>query len=308
MLMCSFVAGNQISRTSIRACKVRLQHPMGKFNGRYCQLTMKQISRTTLALPVSIWLLLAACSSAPPPTPEPAKTAAAPAQPAVPAAPATPQPAKAPEPQDFLPADISKPSAPFEGEGWRDMFDGQTLEGWTVTKFGGGAEVEARRGVILLNMGDPFTGINYTNEFPKVNYEIALDAMRVMGSDFFCGLTVPVKDSFCSLIVGGWGGGLVGISSLDGMDASENETTRYMNFEKGRWYRIRVRVTENRIEAWIDNEKTVNVVTTDRRISLRPGDIEMSKPMGIASWQTASALRAIKVRSVDGPAGPAPKL
>ncbi len=187
------------------------------------------------------------------------------------------------------------------------MFDGQTLEGWTVTKFAGGAEVEVRRGVILLNMGDPFTGINYTNEFPKVNYEIALDAMRVMGSDFFCGLTVPVKDSFCSLIVGGWGGGLVGISSLDGMDASENETTRYMNFEKGRWYRIRVRVTENRIEAWIDNEKTVNVVTTDRRISLRPGDIEMSKPMGIASWQTASALRAIKVRSVDGPAGPAPK-
>ncbi len=268
---------------------------------------MKQVSRTTLVLPVSICLLLGACSSAPPPAPERAKTTAAPTQPAAPAVPAAPEAAKTPEPQDILPADVSKPSAPFEGEGWRDMFDGQTLEGWTVTKFAGGAEVEVRRGVILLNMGDPFTGINYTNEFPKVNYEIALDAMRVMGSDFFCGLTVPVKDSFCSLIVGGWGGGLVGISSLDGMDASENETTRYMNFEKGRWYRIRVRVTENRIEAWIDNEKTVNVVTTDRRISLRPGDIEMSKPMGIASWQTASALRAIRVRSVDGPAGPAPK-
>ena len=51
-----------------------------------------------------------------------------------------------------------------------------------------------------------------TNEIPKINYEVALDAMRVSGSDFFCGLTVPVNDSFCSLIVGGWGGGLGGVS------------------------------------------------------------------------------------------------
>ena len=82
-------------------------------------------------------------------------------------------------------------------------------------------------------MGDPFTGINWTNDFPKMNYEVALDAMRVMGSDFFCGLTVPVGDTFCSLIVGGWGGSLVGISSLDGMDASENETTKFISFEIG---------------------------------------------------------------------------
>ena len=82
------------------------------------------------------------------------------------------------------------------------------------------------------------TGINWTNRVPKVNYEVTLDAMRVTGSDFFCGLTVPVSDSFCTLIVGGWGGSLVGISSLDGQDASENETTKFFNFEQGKWYRI----------------------------------------------------------------------
>jgi hypothetical protein len=122
-----------------------------------------------------------------------------------------------------LPPGAAQPPAPFEGEGWRAMFDGATLAGWRETAFAGHGEVHYQSGVAVLSMGSPFTGINWTNEFPKVNYEVALDAMRVMGSDFFCGLTVPVGTNFCSLIVGGWGGSLVGISSLDGMDASENE-------------------------------------------------------------------------------------
>jgi len=198
----------------------------------------------------------------------------------------------------------AKPSLPLEGEDWQPMLDGKTLAGWRPTEFAGRGEVQCEAGLIALNMGEPFTGISYTNEFPKMNFEVALDAMRVTGSDFFCGLTVPVRDSFCSFIVGGWGGSLLGISSLDRMDASENETTKYMNFEQGRWYRIRLRVTAKRIEAWVDNEKLVNVDTTEKQISLRPGDIELSKPFGIAAWQTTSALRAIKMRRVDGPAGP----
>src|SRR5207253_11211874 len=114
---------------------------------------------------------------------------------------------------------------------------------------------QCHTGLRVLNMDDPFTGINYTSEVPRMNYEVALDAMRVMCSDFFCGLTVPVGETFCSLIVGGWGGSLVGISSFDGMDASENETTKFMNIENGRWYRIRLRVTKDKIQAWIDKEK-----------------------------------------------------
>ncbi len=185
------------------------------------------------------------------------------------------------------------------------MFDGTSLKGWRETVFAGRSEVACESGLLVLNMGDPFTGVNWTNDFPKLNYEVALDAMRVMGSDFFCGLTVPVGTNYCSLIVGGWGGSLVGISSLDDMDASENETTKYISFEQGHWYRVRLRVTENRLEAWIDRDKLVNVVTTGRKISLRPGDIELSAPFGIASWTTTAALRNIRWRPVDGPEGPA---
>ncbi|HWX21605.1 MAG TPA: DUF1080 domain-containing protein [Candidatus Binatia bacterium] len=178
------------------------------------------------------------------------------------------------------------------------LFDGATLTGWRETAFAGHGEIEVKSGQIVLNMGDPFTGLNYTNDFPKMNYEVSLDAMRVMGSDFFCGLTVPVGDSFCSLIVGGWGGSLVGISCLDGEDASENETTKFENFESKRWYHIRLRVTPDRLEVWIDKDKMVDVVTTGRTISLRLGDIELSKPFGIACWQTTAALRDIKVATL----------
>jgi hypothetical protein len=86
----------------------------------------------------------------------------------------------------------AKPSLPLEGDDWQPMFDGKTLTGWRPTEFAGAGEVQCQAGLIALNMGSPFTGINWTNEFPKMNFEVALDAMRVTGSDFFCGLTVRI--------------------------------------------------------------------------------------------------------------------
>jgi hypothetical protein len=211
---------------------------------------------------------------------------------------AVPASTQRPECNVTLPQSISKPPAPFEGEGWKPMFDGKTLSGWRETDFAGHGPVACQSGVIVLGAGDPFTGINWTNPFPKTNYEVAFDAMRITGSDFFCGLTVPVGDSFCTLIVGGWGGSLVGISSLDDMDASENETAKTASFASECWYRICLRVTEKKIQAWIDNEKLVDVNIVGRRVSLRPGEIEQSAPFGLASWCTTAAVREIRMRSL----------
>jgi hypothetical protein len=149
--------------------------------------------------------LAAGCSSAPS---NPVPPSAAQHQEQTP-----PPPAANAESKATLPPGAGQPPAPFEGEGWQTMFDGQSLSGWRETPFAGHGEVHCQAGLIVLNMGDPFTGINWTNTFPKLNYEVALDAMRLMGSDFFCGLTVPVGTNCCSLIVGGWGGSLLGISS-----------------------------------------------------------------------------------------------
>jgi hypothetical protein len=156
-------------------------------------------------------------------------------------------------------------------------------------------------GLMVFQKGEPFVGANGTAPIPKINYEIAFDTMRLEGDDFFCGLTFPVRDASCSLIVGGWGGGIVGLSNVDGSNASENETTKFISFETGRWYRIRLRVTEQKIEAWIEQKKVVDLVTTGRLLEVRFGEILLSRPFGLCAWQTSAAYRAIKIREVSQP-------
>jgi hypothetical protein len=183
-----------------------------------------------------------------------------------------------------------------EGGDWLTLFDGKTLKGWAVTDFSGHGEVRVKDGKLLLENG-VMTGVTWTNDIPRMDYAVELEAMRVDGSDFFCALTFPVGKDPCSLIVGGWGGGLVGLSSLDGEDASSNETTKFMNFENGRWYKIRLLVKPTTIQAWIDGEKLVDVVTTDRKISVR-SEVEQSIPFGIATYSTTGAIRNLKVRQL----------
>jgi hypothetical protein len=210
-----------------------------------------------------------------------------------------PAPAKTNNYEAVIQKAAVEPMAAVEGNGWKSMFDGRTLAGWKETDFSGRGQVRCERGLMVLDMGNSLTGVSWTNEVPKVDYEIALEAMKVDGSDFFCGLTFPVQDSWCSLILGGWGGTVVGLSSIEGQDASENETTQFIKFDPGHWYRIRLRVTAKRIGVWLDDKQIINLPLEGRNIALRFGEIELSKPLGIASYETAAALRGIKMRRLD---------
>ena len=179
------------------------------------------------------------------------------------------------------------------------LFDRKTLDGWKSINFGGEGEVEVKDGQIILGMGEPLTGIVYPkgDNLPKDNYEISLEAMKLQGDDFFCGLTFPVRDSHCTFIVGGWAGGVVGISSIDNLDASENETTTYQTFDKDKWFKIRVRVEGDALKAWIDDKQFVDVNIKGRKVDTRI-EVDVSKPLGISAFRTKSALRKIEVREL----------
>jgi hypothetical protein len=225
----------------------------------------------------------------------PAVAAPPPVAPAAPAANEAAKRASADRPPESAEQELPE----LEGLGWRSLFDG-TLQGWRVTDFAGHGEVEIKDRALVLGMGAMLTGVNLeaTNGIPTQNYELALDVMKVDGSDFFCALTFPVGDSCCSLIVGGWGGGVVGISSINGNDASLNETTSYLNFEKDRWYRVRIRVTPAKLEAWIGAKKCVDLKLEDKKITVRAGEIELSQPFGVATWQTTGAIKSVQWRSL----------
>jgi len=256
------------------------------FHAHYCN-SVQPCKHIRLTVITAWMLLLVGCSTEKAPFQEPAGQVKA---------------APVPQRQDTPVAEKSiVPPEKFAGKPgeWHSLFDGSTLKGWKITDFAGHGDVRVEEGAIVLDQG-VMTGVNWTSAIPTMNYEIALDAKRVEGSDFFCGLTFPVGTNPCSFIVGGWGGGVVGISSLDGEDAANNETTKVAEFEKNRWYAVKVRVEPKKIQAWIDNEKYVDVDTSERRIGIRP-EVELSRPLGISSWSTTAALRNIRVRQLNPP-------
>ncbi len=183
-----------------------------------------------------------------------------------------------------------------EGD-WRDLFDGKSLRGWRSTAFGGEGNVYVEHRAMMLDYGSSLTGVTYTGELPRTNYELRLEAKRLGGTDFFCGLTFPVGPSYCTLIVGGWGGAVVGLSSIDGKDASENATQRTMAFEQGKWYPIRVRVTDEAIGVWIEGKQVIDQPLADHTLSLRP-EVELCRPLGICTWDTRAAIRKLQLRRV----------
>ncbi len=191
------------------------------------------------------------------------------------------------------------PEAHFKApEGGMSLFNGTDLSGWKITNFGTEGPIQAVSGSIVINMGDGCSGITWTNDFPNVNYEVNLEARRTAGNDFFCGLTFPVNEDFCSFIVGGWGGPVLGLSCIDGLDAGDNETNTMKRFDKNVWYKIKLQVTSEKIIAWIDNEKLIDFNYTGRKLSVRP-EVELSKPFGICTWITSAELRNIWVREIQ---------
>ena len=180
---------------------------------------------------------------------------------------------------------------------WAPLFDGTSLAGWKQSDFLNPGVAYARDRKLIIPTGEVLSGITWARDFPKMDYEIRLEAMRADGSDFFCGLTFPVNDSFASLILGGWGGTVCGISCLDGEDAANNETTTSILFKNRAWYAVRLRVTKDKLEAWLDNEKIVNADTKDRRIGVRI-EVEESRPLGLATFQTTAALRNVRWRKL----------
>lgn len=196
---------------------------------------------------------------------------------------------------------------PAQAGPWKSMFDGQQLGRWQVLArfdYKDHGKVHVDGGNLVLEQGDPGTGVRWNGLFPKVNYEVTLDAKRVEGDDFFCAITFPVDDDALTLVLGGWDGTVVGLSSIDDEPAVENETCQLIEFKRNRWYSIRLRVSEDRVQAWVDDRQIVDLETEGRKFTLY-WEVEPCLPFGLATWHTTGAIRNIRFRRLgDSPAAP----
>ncbi len=239
------------------------------------------------------------------------------------------------------------------GSAWKPLFNGSDLTGWEETDYAGRGSVVVKDGELHINSGEILTGVTWKDKasLPRTNYEIEYEAKKIDGSDFFALLTFPVGEKYASLVTGGWGGAVTGISSINGMDASENDTTLYIKYEKEIWYKFRVKVTPKQVTLTLDPHERlilrkdtpagvisefaktagVDAVTAEatlrklnpkfddlmesgktiivpgekqvieadiheKEISMRPGEIELSAPLGFATFQTSGAIRNVRLR------------
>ncbi|NQT85178.1 DUF1080 domain-containing protein, partial [bacterium] len=209
-----------------------------------------------------------------------------------------------------------QPPPPEPQIAWQELFDGKTLDGWRVAteaQFARHGQVKmagTERGLeqhgarIELNKGDMATGIVWTREFPKLDYEVVVEAMRFEGDADFASITFPIGEGHCLYHVGGLpGGGRVGLSSVDGINAQDpkNPTGKDVPFKKERWYRIHLRVTEARVQAWVDGVPVTDLATAGHTLTHHDGIVPLA-PFGIHSWGAKGAVRRAAVRSLPAPA------
>ena len=181
---------------------------------------------------------------------------------------------------------------------WKPLFDGKSLDGWRETPFTGKGKVSVEDGAIVLDAGGPMTGITWTRDVPRTNYEIRFEGRRIRGGDFFASLTFPVGIPIAPGLRAA--GAAISWACRASMDGTPRTTKRgpYFNFDNGRWYTLRLRVTEDRITAWIDNNQIINVEIAGRTIGLRPGPTKLCIPLGFMSYNTAGAVRRIEYRPI----------
>jgi len=139
---------------------------------------------------------------------------------------------------------------------WR-LLEAPLLQHWQSAGIEGEGSIAIAANEITLGPGQPMTGVKFKAwsdlKLPLIDYAIEFEAMRVDGQDFFAGITLPIRsiDTCATLVVGGWGGGLVGISSIDEQNANENSTRSEQRFLNGQWYRFRVEVREDELKGWL---------------------------------------------------------
>jgi len=58
-------------------------------------------------------------------------------------------------------------------------------------------------------------------------------------------------------------------------------------------------VTPQKVEAWLDEDKVVDYETAGHHLGMRPGDIEDSQPLGLATYQTSASYRNLRLRLLE---------
>lgn len=181
---------------------------------------------------------------------------------------------------------------------WEVLFDGRDLSEWKAGIFGEDPEFEVVESGVVLPQGVPLAGLTFQGSTPAPPFEAEFDVTKEFGADFFFSVTFPVRGEHLTLVLGGWGGVVCGLSCLDGEDASGNDTRTLRNFPDGSRYRVSLAVTDERVRVALDGEPLIDADLRGRELELRP-EVDPSVPFGVATFATQTILHRVRVRQLD---------
>lgn len=143
--------------------------------------------------------------------------------------------------------------------------------------------VAIQDGQLVLGPGGPYTGIAWTGDFPALNYEVLLNVQGRAGHDL-CQITFPVGSAHCTLRPRAWD----------------------LRFLPGRWHEIRLRVTDAKVEAWLDGKPVADVPRAKAEAAL-PLAFDALTPFGLhAALSAQVALRKVALTRLPPASAPAP--
>ena len=176
------------------------------------------------------------------------------------------------------------------------LFDGNDLSEWDVGVFGYPGAFDVEEDGVIIPQSMSLAGLTYAGEPPSPPFVLTVEATRAFGSDFFLGVTFPVREAHLTLVLGGWGGNVCGLSCIDGKDASSNETRTLMSFPNGKRQTVVIDVSNERVEARVNGRVIVDqALADDTRLSLRT-EVTPNAPLGVASFATSTTLHRVSVR------------
>ncbi len=183
----------------------------------------------------------------------------------------------------------ARPTAPIA------LFDGRTLDGWKPVVGGRSGQVAVADGVLTLAAGGPMTGVTSTRaDLPKTNYALSFEAKRTDGNDFFAAATFPVGSSFVTLVNGGWGGSVTGLSLINGASVAENATNHFVKYQNDVWYRFTIQVTDRVVRCLVDDREVFALDHADTQLKTRIEN-RSNEPLGFASYRSSGAIRRVEV-------------
>ena len=191
---------------------------------------------------------------------------------------------------------VAAVAQPKAGE-WQSMFDGKTLQGWRETAFTGRGKVRVENGTIVLGPGAPMTGVTFTGEFPKSNYEVRFEARTNRRQRFLCQPHVSggrlvlylgdrrVGRRYRRTFQPGW------------LGRQRQRDADVLRFREGALVRFppagHARTNHGLDRRQADRQRARSPAA---RLACAPARFKLSAPFGFASYGTTGALRKIDYR------------